>query len=149
MMLPILAAVAGRLLFAGPSWAAFAAPGQCVAVARSELVAPAGRVQPAVTVAFDRAGRRRGEVAFRLGRPIRPGSQPLLTVGDQPFLLTAAGDRAWSRDPAQDGAILAALRAAPAMRLSYRALGGSGYSERFLLAGAPTAVDAAAAACSR
>lgn len=151
-MLPLLLLLtAVRPLYAGPSWAAFEQDhGRiCLALARSELVAPRGKVQPAVAVAFDRGGPRHGQIAFRLDRIVRPGSAPLLTVGDQPFLLVAAGDRAWSRDSAQDLAIIERMRGDSTMRLSYRAAGGGGYSERFQLAGAPTAIDAAAAACSR
>ncbi|RST29689.1 hypothetical protein HMF7854_01740 [Sphingomonas ginkgonis] len=136
-------------IYAGTNWAALTSGQSCLAMARSELVAPRGKVQPTIAVAFDRGGTRRGQVSVRLGRLVRNGSQPLLQVGERPFLLLASGDRAWSRDSAQDAAILVSLRSGGAAKLSYRAQGGGGYSDRFLLGGAATAIDSAAATCSR
>jgi hypothetical protein len=85
----------------------------------------------------------------QLRRPTRPGSSVLLTIGSQPFLLAAKGAFAWSRDPEQEAAILAAMRSAGGMRIQARDLSGRRMTDRFLLDGAPTAIDAAAAACSR
>ena len=72
----------------------------------------------------------------------------ILTIGSQPFLLVARGATAWSKDPAQETAILAAMRGASGMRIEARSATGRRMTDRFLLAGAPTAIDAAAAACS-
>jgi hypothetical protein len=41
------------------------------------------------------------------------------------------------------------MRTAGGMRVVARDVGGRRMSDRYLLAGAPTAIDAAAAACSR
>jgi hypothetical protein len=83
-----------------------------------------------------------------LSRPARPGNQALLVVGRRSFQLATRGGDAWSRGPAQERAIIAAIRTAGDMRVRFRAV-GSGYTDRYLLPGAPTAIDAAAAACSR
>jgi len=104
--------------------------------------------QPYLAIAFDRSGPRQGQVFAQLRRPARAGSSVLLTVGDQPFQLVARGASAWSRDPAQEAAILAAIRASGGMRIDGRDASGRRMSDRFLLDGAPTAIDAAAAACS-
>ena len=72
----------------------------------------------------------------------------ILTIGDQPFLLVSRGDWAWSRGPLQEQAIIAAARNSGGMRIEARDLGGSRFVDRYLLDGAPTAIDAAAAACA-
>lgn len=141
-------APAQRLLHAGTDWAAFErAPGRCEAVARSELQALPGRTQPRVAVAFTRDGRRRGEVNFLFARPVRPGGAAVLSIGGQDFLLLTRGALAWSRGPAQERAILAAIRTGTEMRVRAPGVGGR-ISDRYLLGGAPTAVDAAALACA-
>ena len=47
-------------------------------------------------------------------------STVILTVGDQPFMLATTGRWAWSRDSAQEAAIIAAVRAASGMRIESR-----------------------------
>jgi hypothetical protein len=144
--------VSARTLYAGPHWAALERNGgqSCAAVARSELIAARGREQARASISFDRTGanRRLGELHLLLSRPARPGSQALLVVGGRTFQLPTRGPHAWSRVPAQERAIIAAMRSSGDMRVRFRSSGG-GFTDRYLLAGAPTAIDAAAAACSR
>jgi hypothetical protein len=142
------AAAPSRLLIARGSWASFDRGASCEAVAKPEMAPRQRDVQPYVAIAFDRGGPRHGQLFAQLRRPSRPGSSVLLTVGDQPFLLIARGASAWSKDAAQEVAIIAAMRAAGGMRLESRDTSGRRMADRFLLAGAPTAIDAAAAACS-
>jgi hypothetical protein len=135
-------AAAQRLLHAGAYWAALERPaGLCEAVSRSELQA-----LPAA-FAFTRDGRRRGQLHLLLSRPARPGSEALLTIGGSSFLLLTRGQSAWSRGPVQERAIIAAIRRSGEMRVRAQGLGGR-VSDRYLLAGAPTAIDAAAIACA-
>ena len=128
-------------------WVAFDRGQACEAVARSQLVPRKGEPQPHVAVTFDRAKGRNGELSVALRRPSRAGSTVVLTIGDQPFLLAARGDRAWSRGPVQEQAIIAAMRIATGMRVEARDAAGRRMVDRYLLNGAPTAIDAAAAAC--
>lgn len=139
-------AAAADILFAGGSWAALRHPGQCEAAARALRDAAKGKPQARAGFAFD--ARRKGEFAVRLSRPARPGSTVIATIGSQPFLLIGRGDWAWSRGPAQDAAIIAAVRNSTSMRVVARDGAGRRISDRYLLAGAPTAIDAAAAACA-
>ena len=138
------------MLVAGGHWIAVERDDgrSCAALARSELIAPRGRDQARMSFSFDRAGIRRGELHVRLSRHARPGSSVLLMIGGRPFQLIGRGADAWSRGPGQEMAIIAALREANDMRVRFRG-STSGYTDRYLLAGAPTAIDAAAAACSR
>ena len=135
-------------------WAAFDRGANCDAVSRSLLVPSKGEPQPHIAItfdrgAFDRGGSRHGELSVAFRRPIRPGSSVVLTIGDQPFLLTASGGRAWSRGPAQESAIIAAMRSSGGMRVEARDLAGRRMVDRYALSGAPTTIDAAAAACLR
>lgn len=142
-------AAPSRLIVARGAWASFDRGGSCEAVAKP--LAPARKLDtpPYVALAFDRGGPRQGQFFARLRRPARAGSSVILTIGDQPFLLASRGAAAWSRDARQESAILAAMRAAGGMRIEARDLSGRRLTDRFLLDGAPTAIDAAAAACSR
>jgi hypothetical protein len=146
--LVVAPAAAQRILSAGQDWAAFErAPGVCEAVSRSELQALPGRPQPRAAFAFTRDGRRRGELHLLFARSVRPGAAAILTVGGESFLLVTQGNSAWSRGPAQEQAIIAAIRRNVDMRVRAQGIGGR-ISDRYLLAGAPTAIDAAALACA-
>lgn len=147
LMLGAAEAKAQRLLHAGAFWAAIERPGGvCEAVARSELVSPPGRPQPRAAFAFSRDGKRRGELHLLFFRPVRPGAAAVLTIGSETFLLVTRGSSAWSRGPAQEAAIIAAIRRSAEMRVRAQGQGGR-ISDRYLLGGAPTAIDAAALAC--
>lgn len=140
--------VAPRSLAARGAWAAFDHGRHCEAVARSELDARKDRPQARIGFRFDRTGQHHGELAVRLSRVPRAGSTVILKIGGQPFLLAARGDWAWSRGPAQDAAIIAAARLAGSLRVEARDGSGRRFADRYLLDGAPTAIDAAAAACA-
>ena len=130
-------AVAAQLLFAGGQWVALDRGGVCEATSRSLRIALKGRVQARAGFAFDDAAPRRGQFFTQLSRVPRPG-----------FLLANRGDWAWSRDSTQEAAILSAARSATGMRIQSRDQGGGRFTDRYLLDGAPTAIDAAAARCA-
>lgn len=133
---PSVVAAAGR-------WAALGDARQCDAATASILPASRTRMQGRASLTFD--GRHRhGQFAAALSKPVDNGSV-ILTIGDQPFLLAARGASAWSRGPAQEAAIIAALRSAARMRIEGRSERGVRFIDRYELDGAPTAIDAAAA----
>jgi len=146
-MLAVLFFLIAEPLAVSGDWAAFDRGSVCAAVSRSLLVPRKGEPQPHVAIAFDRGGSRRGELGVVLRRPVRSGSLVMLTIGNQPFLLAARGAAAWSRGPVQEAAIIAAIRAAGGMRVEARDGAGRRMVDRYALNGAPTAIDAAAAAC--
>jgi hypothetical protein len=141
-------AAPSRLIVAGGSWASFDRGRSCEAMAKPIVPVRKEEAEPYVAIAFDRGGPRQGQLFVQLRRPARPGSSVILTIGDQPFLLVARGASAWSKDPVQESAILASMRTAGGMRLEGRSATGRRMTDRFMLDGAPTAIDAAAAACS-
>lgn len=142
------ALAAGKILVAGGSWAAIDRGAVCEAGGRSARIAVKGKVQATAGFSFTADHRRWGEFHAHLSRPSRPGSSVILTIGDQPFLLTARGDWAWSTGPAQEQAIIVAVRNASGMRVEARDGTGRRFVDPYSLDGAPTAIDAAAAACA-
>ena len=147
-MLAALLLIAQPIAVSG-DWAAFDRGVSCDALSRSLAVPRKGEPQPHIAIAFDRSGSRRGELSVALRRPTRPGSSVVVTIGDQPFLLSARGISAWSRGPLQELAIIAAIRSSGGMRVEARDMAGRRIIDRYVLSGAPTAIDAAAAACLR
>jgi hypothetical protein len=146
--LPGSAAARGTVLYAGGAWAAIDRGAVCEAVSRSQKVVPRDKVQPIAGVSFTADRRRWGEFHARLSRMPRPDASVMLQVGGQPFLLATRGGWAWSRGPAQAQAIIEALRNGTAMNIASRDAAGVRFSDPYLLDGAPTAIDAAAARCA-
>ena len=142
------AAARGTVIFAGGAWAAIDRGQVCEALSRSQKVAPKDKVQPIAGVSFTADHRRWGEFHARLSRVPRGDASVMLKIADQPFLLITRGGWAWSRGPAQAQAIIDALRNATNMSVTSRDAGGVRFSDPYLLDGAPTAIDAAAARCA-
>jgi hypothetical protein len=138
----------GSVIYAGGAWAAIDRGQVCEAQSRSQKVVAKDKLQPVAGISFTADGRRWGEFHARLSRTPRGDSSVMLKVGDQPFLLVTRGGWAWSRGPAQAQAIIDALRVAAAMRIESRDAAGVRFTDPYLLDGAPTAIDAAAARCA-
>ena len=141
-------ASAQQIIFAGGHWAAIDRGAICEAGSRALRIAAKGKVQARAGFAFDAAGPRQGQFFALLSRAPRPGSTIVLTVGSQPFLLVSNGQWAWSSGPAQATAIIAAARDAGGMTIRSRDRAGSRFTDRYMLDGAATAIDAAAARCA-
>jgi hypothetical protein len=148
LLLSAAPASAQQVLFAGGHWAAIDRGLTCEAGSRALRIATEGKVQARAGFAFDSAGPRSGQFFALLSRAPRAGSTVVLTVGDQPFLLAVGGQWAWSTGPAQEQAIIAAARSAGGLTLRARDQGGSSFTDRYVLDGAATAIDAAAARCA-
>lgn len=150
VLLLALAAPAGaqQIVFAGGHWAAIDRGAACEAGTRALRIATKGKVQARAGFAFDVTGPRRGQFFALLSRVPRTGSTVVLTVGNQPFLLVSRGQWAWGSGPAQEQAIIAAARAAGGMTIRSRDQTGVRFTDRYLLDGAATAIDAAAARCA-
>lgn len=123
------------------SWAAFRdpTPARCYAIARS-----AGSGGGYATVSNWPEKQVRGAVYFALSREVASGAKVRLVVSGTRFDLVAKGRNAWARDARDDAAIIAALRSASGMSVS-----GSGFTDRYTLAGAATAIDAATVGCAK
>lgn len=138
----------GNVLFAGGAWAAVDRGEACEALTRSQRIATNDNVQAVAGISFAADRRRWGEFHVRLSRMPRGDASVMLQVGDQPFLLSTRGGWAWSRGSLQAQAIMAAIRDGVSMRVESRDESGVRFSDPYLLDGAPTAIDAAAARCA-
>ena len=138
----------GTVVYAGGAWAAIDRGTVCEAVSRSQKVVPKDKVQPIAGISFTADHRRWGEFHARLSRMPRGDATVMLQIGGQPYLLVTRGAWAWSRGPAQAQAIIDALRNATNMNITSRDVAGVRFSDPYLLDGAPTAIDAAAARCA-
>jgi hypothetical protein len=125
------------------SWAAFkdAAPARCYAIAKAQGK-PAQPAYATVSLWPDKGVR--GSVHIVLSREVAAKSQVRLTVGDKRFDLVAKGRNAWAADARGDAAIVAAMRSGSRMSVS-----GSGFTDRYTLSGAATAIDAATVGCAK
>lgn len=136
------------IIYAGGSWAAIDRGATCEALSRSLRIAAKGKVQAIAGFTFSADRRRWGEFHARLRRMPRPGATVLLRIDNQPFLLVARGNDAWSDGPLQEQAIIGALRGASAMSVESRDMSGGRFIDPYSLDGAATAIDSAAAACA-
>jgi len=149
LLLTAAGAVAAQpVVFASGSWAAIDRGASCVALTRSQRIAPKGQVQATAGFAFTPDRRRLGEFHAHLSHVPRAGASVILMIAGQPFLLVARGDWAWSSGPLQEQAIIAAVRAADSMTVESRDAAGRRFVDPYLLDSAPTAIDAAAARCA-
>ena len=138
----------GNVVYAGGAWAAIDRGVVCEALSRSQKIAPKDKVQPVAGVTFTTDRHRWGEFHARLSRMPRGDASVMLTIGDQPFMLVTRGGWAWSSGPVQAQAIIEALRNATMMSIQSRDMAGVRFTDPYLLDGAPTAIDSAAARCA-
>ena len=138
----------GTVIYAGGAWAAIDRGASCEALTRSQRIASKDEVQAVAGFTFTADHARWGEFHARLSRMPRGDASVMLQIGNQPFLLVTRGGWAWSRGPLQAQAIIAALRDATTMSIGSRDAGGARFSDPYLLDGAPTAIDSAAARCA-
>lgn len=124
------------------SWAAFkdASPARCYAIAKA-----GGKTAPPAyaTVSLWPNKGVRGAVHLVLSREVPAKGSVRLTVGDKRFNLVIKGRNAWAADARADAAIVAAMRSAARMSVS-----GAGFTDRYSLDGAATAIDAATVGCA-
>lgn len=139
----------GSVIAAGGHWAAVLRAGQCDAESLALDRPAAGKARGLAGFTFAADRRRWGQFHARLSRAPRAGASVIATVGRRPFLLKARGDWAWSSGPAQEAALIAAIRTADSLRIQSRDMAGRRFTDRYALDYAPTAIDAAAARCSR
>lgn len=156
VILPIIALSIAAPLWAKDSlgvfgqWGAFrdAAVPQCYAIAMAEPTRDQRDTDPFSSVGTWPGRQVRGQVHFRLGRQMADTPRIRLAIGGQRFDLTGSGTDAWAPDAQQDAAILAAMRAGSRMSVSATDRAGRRFTDSYSLAGAATAIDAAAVGCA-
>lgn len=139
----------GSVIAAGGHWAALLRDGQCDAQSLALDRPGAGRERGLAGFTFAANRSRWGQFHARLSRTPRSGASVIATVGRTPFLLVSRGGWAWSSSPQQEQALIAAVRSGDSLRIRSRDMAGRRFTDRYALDFAPTAIDAAAARCSR
>ena len=139
------------------SWAAFRDPATplCYAIAMPTALksAPPPDYQPYAAIGtWPRRGVH-GALHLRLSHRLAPGSPITLSLGGgsgggRRFHLVGGGGDAWPADPRDDAAIAATLRSSSTLTVSARSPTGHPFTDTYPLAGAPTAIDAAAIGCA-
>ena len=132
-------------------WGAFRDVGEprCYAIAKAQPSNRRQTYQPYANIATWPRRAVRNQVHIRLSRPLAPGRRITLAIACQRFQLTGGGGDAWAADKRMDAAIVAAIRSASSMTVSARDLSGNPFANTWALAGAATAMDAAAIGCAR
>lgn len=132
-------------------WGAFRDPQtpRCYAIAAAVPSARARDYEPFASIGTWPRRDVRGQVHLRLSRNIAKGAAISLRIGDNRFALTGGGGDAWAQDRRMDAAIVAAIRSGSVMYVTSRDARGNRFTDRFSLAGAATAMDAAAVGCAR
>ncbi|WP_375399055.1 hypothetical protein [uncultured Sphingomonas sp.] len=149
-LLVLAAPVAARdTLGVYKGWGALrdARPARCFAIARP--IAAGGRAQGFASVASWPGRGLRNSLAIRLSRARDRAADVTLSIGERRFTLVAGEFDAWAADAPSDRAIVTAMRSGRSM--SVEAVGATGrpFADVYALAGAATAIDAAALGCAR
>jgi hypothetical protein len=131
------------------NWGAFRDPSvpRCYAIAEADKGAGGGAGYADVAT-WPRQGVR-GQVHFRLSRPLSASPRLSLSLGGTRYPLTGGGGDAWARDKGVDAAIVAAMRSADSMSITATDRSGHRFTDRYALKGAATAMDAATVGCAR
>jgi hypothetical protein len=133
------------------SWGAFRDPraARCYAISRASNLGAGRRWQPFVAIGYWPRQAIRGQVNIRLSRELAAQSQAKLTIGGRSFFLVGGVTDVWANDRRDDAAIVAAMRSGTTMSVHGRGRDGAGFTDRYQLRGAATAIDAAALGCAR
>jgi hypothetical protein len=131
------------------SWGAFRDPDvpRCYAISAAQR--SSGSYEAYADVGTWPGRGVRGQVHFRLSRELAERPRIALSVGGQRFDLTGGGADAWAADGRMDAAIVAAMRSTSAMSVRATDSAGRRFTDRYSLAGAATAMDAATVGCAR
>ena len=136
------------------AWGAFSDPvgsggPRCYAIAMAAPSTLKRDYQPFAAVGIWPRQNVRGQAHFRLSRKLQPNAPITLIMSGQRYQLVGGGGDAWAADKRMDAAIVAAMRSAGEMTVSARGADGRGFTNTWSLAGAATAMDAAAVGCAR
>ena len=129
-------------------WGAFrdSRPPRCYAIGQPQVTG--GRSRGWASVATWPGRGLRGSLHVRLSRDRDRSAGVTLSVGERRFALVANGTDAWAADAPSDRAIVSAIRSGRSMSVEAVGAGGQPFADSYALAGAATAIDAAALACA-
>lgn len=136
-------------LYAG--WGAFRDPvaPRCYAIAMADPSARQRDFQPFAAVGtWPRRGVR-NQIHIRLSRQLAARTPIVLQIGSRRFALIGGGGDAWAANMQDNAAIIAMMRSEPRMQVGGRDARGRPFGNYWTLAGAASAMDAAAIGCAR
>lgn len=150
-MLPAPPALARDSLGLYSGWGAFRDPlvPRCYAIAMAEPSKLRRDYRPYAAIGTWPKRTLRNQVHFRLSREMSRKPRIVLSIGGERFKLTGGGGDAWAADNRMNAAIVAAMRSARGMTVSATNAAGRRFSNSWPLAGAASAMDAAAIGCAK
>ncbi|MCJ2185367.1 hypothetical protein MTR66_00895 [Novosphingobium sp. 2638] len=133
------------------TWGAFRDPlvPRCYAIAMALPSTLRRDYQPYAAIGTWPKRAARNQVHFRLSRKLAEGTKIVLRIGRERIELTGGGGDAWPKDDHDNAAIIAAMRSATRMTVYARGETGGRFSNTWPLAGAASAMDAAAIGCAQ
>lgn len=133
------------------AWGAFRDPDvpRCYAIAMAMPSTLHRDYQPYAAIGTWPARSLRNQVHFRLSRKMANETRITLRIGGDQHSLAGGGGDAWPADARTNAAIIAAMRSASSMTVSATDASGRRFSNTWQLAGAASAMDAAAIGCAR
>lgn len=143
LIAPALLAAAPEPIGQYGGWGAFraSAPRRCWAIARPERARKRDMGSLSITAWPDRRLFRQVQVRFR-----EPAREAVAIISGQRFPLRADG---WPATPKVGRRLVAAMRNGGMLRITWRSERGRRITDSYVLAGAPSAIDAADLACQR
>jgi len=130
------------------SWGAFRDPSplRCFAIAKPVTRTRNG--QPFASIATWPGQGVRNQLHIRLSRVRAANARVTLAIGERRFELRAGDMDAWAPDARTDAAVVAAIRDGRSMSVETVSADGTAFADTYKLAGAATAIDAAALGCA-
>lgn len=144
----LLQALDREAVGAWDNWATFSdrTPPRCYAITAPRVPGSSDRRGGFASVSFARGGRQ-GAVFIRFSTGRIAAAPVTLAIGQRRFALIGDAHAAWSPAPAVDRAVIGAMRGGGEMTVATLNVSSRPVTERYVLAGAATAIDAAALAC--
>jgi invasion protein IalB len=114
----------------------------CYALAQPKERKPATlKRDPAYLFISNRADGAKNEVAFRLGFSAQTGRDGTLTIGSQNFPLLANAESAFLKNPAQEAALIEAMKRASEFTVKVASARGNETTDRYSLKGFGKALE--------
>ncbi len=134
------------------SWTAFSSQGVrkvCYAMSQPKERLPKNlnRDPGFLFVSSRPADKVRGEVSWVLGFPAKEGVAAEAKVDDKAYALITKGDKAWLKNPAEEGQFIEALEAGTSLSVKATSGRGNSLTDKYILTGFKKSWDRASKEC--
>ena len=127
-------------------WGAFRDGARCYAISAPVQAGAAGGGFASIATRFGRD--RRNAIFIRLSATRSRLAPVTLAIGERRFALVGSDRAVWAPDAATDHAIVAAMRGGRSLSVAAVSARGRAFADTYALAGAASAIDAAALGCA-